>query len=378
LAEFSPQNKYFKNLDGLRTIGSLIIFIAHVEDVKRLNGETNIFKWFINLDIGSSAVSLFFVLSGFLITLGLLNEKKQTGEISIRKFYSRRILRLWPLYYFVCLITIVCLWRIEPFSSSLSTSGTSSHLVLAAGIFLFHLANFQMLVPGTYLGHVWSISVEEQFYLLWPILIKYAAKTGKAIVILFFSLIGFKIIFSLVVHFLHLQDSNEYIKVFTKVLYLSRFESLGLGGFIAYLWIYHPQRASFLFKKNFQIAVYVFAIIYLLTGRKIMLLDQVVLSMCFAVFILNLAYNENSIVNFREGIFTKSGKYSYGFYLWHPICIGLSFQLVSMMGHGFQITQHISFYIVSFIFTAIITMLSYKLIERPFLKLKKYSSKIKA
>jgi peptidoglycan/LPS O-acetylase OafA/YrhL len=96
--------KYFLNLNGLRFIAASTVVIHHVEQTKDLYGFKNYFGNATVQLIGSMGVTLFFVLSGFLITYLLLQEKAVHQTVQLGKFYMRRVLRIWPLYYLVVLL----------------------------------------------------------------------------------------------------------------------------------------------------------------------------------------------------------------------------------------------------------------------------------
>src|SRR4026208_162751 len=106
---------YFPNLNGLRFIAALLVIMQHIEQIKSMYGIAN--RWsspFMQV-IGEQGVSLFFVLSGFLITYLMLEEEKKTGTIQIRNFYRRRILRIWPLYFLIGFLALAVLSRIPFF-----------------------------------------------------------------------------------------------------------------------------------------------------------------------------------------------------------------------------------------------------------------------
>ena len=93
---------FFPNLNGVRAIAAFMVIVYHVEDIKELFGLPNFPHHDpMGNDLGGLGVTLFFVLSGFLITYLLLNEKSACGTVSLRDFYIRRVLRIWPLYYLI-------------------------------------------------------------------------------------------------------------------------------------------------------------------------------------------------------------------------------------------------------------------------------------
>ena len=161
---------HFPNLNALRAIAALLVLIHHVEqfkDVFKLDNYWNI--PFIQV-IGKLGVVLFFVLSGFLITYLLMNEEKNTNKINIKGFYIRRILRIWPLYYFIIFLAYFIFPYLEVFSiENISTEIISIKTFL---LYIFMLPNLVLsnfgIVP--YASQAWSIGTEEQFYLIWPLL----------------------------------------------------------------------------------------------------------------------------------------------------------------------------------------------------------------
>lgn len=165
---------YFPNLDGLRLVGSIIIIVFHIEGLKVLTGkEPN--EWVRDyLPLGNIDVSLFFVLSGFLIGYLLLKEKYDTGEINIKKYYTRRALRIWPLYYFIIIVGFF----IFPYIGSkwhIFNLAITSHYKNYGFIFcLFFLPPYGVNLRA--IGATWSVRVEELFYIMEPFLLR---KTKK-------------------------------------------------------------------------------------------------------------------------------------------------------------------------------------------------------
>jgi peptidoglycan/LPS O-acetylase OafA/YrhL len=141
---------YRKSLDGLRGIAVLAVVLSHLPNLEFLGG-------FFGVD-------LFFVLSGFLITSLLLEEWRARGDISLKAFYARRALRLLPALLEVLTVAVVFSALREPAAeagamrrASLITLGYSANWFVAFGRY-----------PRPELAHTWSLSVEEQFYVLWP------------------------------------------------------------------------------------------------------------------------------------------------------------------------------------------------------------------
>ena len=140
------------SLDGLRAISIFMVLIGHA--LFSYHGEYRVgWSYLGNGDLG---VSIFFVISGFLITTLLLREFEKNGDISLRHFYLRRALRILPPFY-TFLLAVVIVWHLGWITSDWRSWSSSS----------FFIRDY--MLPGDwYTGHSWSLSIEEQFYLLWP------------------------------------------------------------------------------------------------------------------------------------------------------------------------------------------------------------------
>jgi peptidoglycan/LPS O-acetylase OafA/YrhL len=169
----AAQRIYFPELDGLRFIAFLMVFFFHGGaprgGLRRIIGSAAANALESN---GGYGVQLFFILSGYLITALLLREEARYGRIALRAFWVRRILRIWPLYYLLVVIGFFLLpgldgqWRYPGYAQTLRI-----HLLP----FLTFLGNWSMAlvspIPFDWLSVLWSVCVEEQFYLLVPLLI---------------------------------------------------------------------------------------------------------------------------------------------------------------------------------------------------------------
>jgi len=152
------RHTYYPALDGLRTIAVGIVLCAH--------GGV---PWFRSGGVG---VDIFFVLSGFLITTILSTERQRTGTINFRNFYARRFLRLAPALVLTCVLVALAKPAFgEPFPATdiaLALTYTSNW---AQAFYHYHL---------TWLNHCWSLAIEEQFYLIWPLVILGVERVGRS------------------------------------------------------------------------------------------------------------------------------------------------------------------------------------------------------
>jgi peptidoglycan/LPS O-acetylase OafA/YrhL len=152
---------YFPGLNGLRFIAASLVIIFHLEYKKVCFSLPNFFGYKFMSVIGDLGVSLFFVLSGFLITYLLLKEKHQGGTVAIKKFYIRRILRILPLYYFIILLGFFILPNFDVFYIPLKSELLDYSNLLQIGLFVFFMANIGCILYGNlpYIDQTWSIGV---------------------------------------------------------------------------------------------------------------------------------------------------------------------------------------------------------------------------
>jgi peptidoglycan/LPS O-acetylase OafA/YrhL len=163
----SPQRFYRPELDGLRFYAFLGVFICHTlptsEEYYRGLHLQLPWLWGAAVRAGTSGVDLFFALSAFLITSLLLKERLETGGVSLRLFYIRRILRIWPLYFLVIALGIQSLpW----------------HLVVGYVLFVSNWMYVSLGAVRSICAPLWTVSIEEQFYIVWPVLVKMLKRRG--------------------------------------------------------------------------------------------------------------------------------------------------------------------------------------------------------
>jgi peptidoglycan/LPS O-acetylase OafA/YrhL len=157
------------SLDGLRAVSIAIVVLSHTRALLPAKiTNAGLFRYLIGG--GLHGVQIFFVLSGYLITTLLLREYVQTGAVSFRRFYVRRALRIFPAFYtYFALLAILC-------AAGVISIHWPTYLASAAYLFVY--------VPhpqGWYVEHSWSLSIEEQFYLLWPALLLFVHRRQRSI-----------------------------------------------------------------------------------------------------------------------------------------------------------------------------------------------------
>jgi len=158
------ETRFFGSLDGLRALSILMVVWTHAWD-----GLPQA-KWLDTVPIlskGVFGVDIFFVISGFLITTLLLREREKSGTISLRDFYIRRTLRIWPLYYSVLALYVVLMLGLE--------RGTEKSRIFFSYVPAYLTYTYNVLRPANNevtFNFAWSLCAEEQFYLIWPLVLK--------------------------------------------------------------------------------------------------------------------------------------------------------------------------------------------------------------
>jgi len=183
---------YFPGLNTLRLYAALSVVVYHFAAPMDWFGDRSYAGYRINYGFmwGPHAVSLFFVLSGFLIIYLLLKEKENTGTISTRRFYLRRVFRILPLYYLTVIVGALLVAIMYPLMPpDAQRVAASPGVWISLILFYFNFTGGR----GIPLGHLWSLNVEEQFYLLCPQLIKWAKHIPRALIAVIVFKVGLQI-----------------------------------------------------------------------------------------------------------------------------------------------------------------------------------------
>ena len=186
MTDKSQDSVYLPGLNSLRFFAAFLVILTHIELLKEQLGFSNSLKFLEQLILGGLGVYFFFVLSGFLITYLLIHEKEKTGTIKIKAFYIRRLLRIWPLYYFITLLAFFILPNFEMMEIAWLQQFYHSNFTVNLVLFLLMLPNLALaLNPAVaHAGQLWSIGVEEQFYLIF-ISLSFLLKKRTYILIIF-------------------------------------------------------------------------------------------------------------------------------------------------------------------------------------------------
>jgi peptidoglycan/LPS O-acetylase OafA/YrhL len=368
--EKSKKIFYFPNLNGLRFIAALFVFIHHLEQFKYLYKIDNFWNYypFIKL-IGKLGVVLFFVLSGFLITYLLLAEEKLNSQINIKKFYIRRILRIWPLYFLVLFFGLFIFPNLNfiatPFFNQEIFNNNPFKIIL---VFLFFLPNLAYGIFGLipYVSHTWSIGTEEQFYLIWPVLLKFTKNKLRIIVLVIIFYLTFK--FLLFTNFLNFIPFKNLILEF----WLSfNIDCMAIGGLFSYLLFNKSKLLRFFLNKFSFYFILILVCFFLFSGINFLFFHYEVYAILFGIIILNLSSNNSFSRILENKVFNFLGKISFGIYMYHPFAIILTINIFNY----FNFINNLGILFLSFVVTLVLAGFSFFYFEKFFLiKKNKYIS----
>lgn len=361
---------YFANLDILRFIAAFMVVIAHAYEgwcgwwgypgLMSVDGDHKTLSSFGNyantvIKNGGFGVDVFFLISGFLITYILLAEKDLTGKIDIKKFFIRRGFRIWPLYFLLIAVTpFIVSWLNKPSPDYLSTA-------------LFY-NNFHSMTTGNWeypFAHFWSICVEEHFYLVWPFLVAFIP--NRYLLNTFWTVL----FISVIARF----GFNLYGKGFYYMYLhtLSRMDVLAIGAIGAYM--YFNKSLRFTTPKYVRIALYIlFVVVY--ASEPYNIYDGMFLA-CFrkyfyvaviAIGMSNFLLNPDALISFKKkNVFHYLGKVSYGVYMYSNILIAI---IIEKIIAPYNMVNMYLYFFLNIALTIIISIISYELFEKQFLKLK--------
>jgi peptidoglycan/LPS O-acetylase OafA/YrhL len=361
-----PRGIYFPGLNGIRTIAAIIVVVFHTDQWSHYFGLDPIGFWKTNMH--AFAVTLFFVLSGFLITYLLITEKKSYGKVNYKSFYIRRILRIWPVYYLVLFVGTIALIAFHFW--------TPRNLSLT---FLFHLVLIPNLVfnlgfKAELIGILWSIGAEEQFYAFWPFFVNRTHNMMKAAII-------FICVFLTVKCFVYYFITWHYL---TGIFDMVPFEQMAIGAVAACLYISKSKVLQILYSPVIELACWIFLISSVLYGPVTMpfvhALDRDLHAVIYAIIILNVSTNKECIIKVENRFFNYLGKISYGIYAYHFIVLVAIAQPLKPVFQHIQANwaKELIMFLSVLGATTCVAHLSFKYFEAGFLALKKRFTLVKS
>ena len=336
---------YFSALDGIRGLALAAVMFEHLVIHK---------GWFENLHFGARGVGIFFVLSGFLIGYILMKqryEKEITGEQTktiLKVFYIRRSLRIFPIYYLLLGLMLVI--------------GLPHYIYDYAGWYATYTANIKLIIDQFTVwptSHFWTLSIEEQFYLIFPVLLFIIP--ARHILKLIAGFIGIGIVSKMILHFQY----NYFYDYFT----LSAFDYFGAGLLLAYMYIHEVKIKYASLALISLLALYVHLSFPIIDhyGKSFLLKTLPVIPAIFFLILYKSITDWNTNRFLNNAALRYTGKISYGMYLYHPF-------VPFVRAYFIDINDIYLALAVDIAIVYIISTVSFYVIEQPLNKLKNHFS----
>lgn len=365
------ETNYFYQFNALRFFAALLVLVGHAEALRASAGGKSLhsFDFFNN---GQHAVTFFFVLSGFLITFLLLKERNKTKTVQVKSFYWKRIVRIWPLYFLLIFIGLV----LQPISIDLLNlpyempyswqESSLFFIMFLPGIITFYFGN-HLLEP------LWSIGVEEWFYLIWGPVLKYIPKDVWKWITLLLLL---KLIFN------YLASQGFFLPLMGYVIKMMRFEAMFIGGLFACAFFTNQKTQNQISKLRtpFLISALIgcFGIVFFGNYFDLFLqnlgiadksLNLFICSVFFGLLIWSIAWRnqKNSFLDSKVVVFL--GEISYGIYMYHLLVVTVVWAVLLPLKLGF-VTETILYHFIAIALTILLAAISKTFFENPILKLK--------
>lgn len=345
------KDNYLPSLDGIRAICIVLVLGDHAPYGDGFPSDwKNLWGYFFNGQLG---VLSFFVLSGFLITHLLMREEEKNEHISLRSFYFRRVIRIFPVYYFFLLVVTVL-----DYITALDLS-TCNYLTAIA-----YVKNFGCM--SWIEGHLWSLSVEEQFYLLWPLILVFFQKKWRWYFAIGLILIApfFRVLF-------YTLDQGNLVQF----SFMTNMDSLMIGCLTALLLKHYSAKVKTIISwhPTWSRSLAIVLIYFVWALKKNLVLGYFTVPLGYTLQSLSVAYLIISYVFIQKGIgyrllnlsyIRHLGILSYSIYVWQQPF----FENAETFGFDSLLILTFPFNIFAAITVAIV---SYHFLEKPFLKLRK-------
>ncbi|MBS2011608.1 MAG: acyltransferase [Deltaproteobacteria bacterium] len=350
-------------LDGVRGVAILVVLVHNLSIIEAR--ATTIEKlWTAIVEAGWIGVQLFFVLSGFLITGILVDDRERPGRL--RTFYLRRVVRIFPLYYAFLFLYFVVLPPLFP--------GLKRPISEVVWYWLF-LSNWSTLAYGLLpgMGHVWSLAVEEQFYLVWPWLAGRLRSGTFAVACVAIALVS--LVARVVLHHLGASDLWLYSSTLTRV------DALALGALVALavrseIWRTRLERALRPLGIGVGVALVLLAAATHGVNRNnpwMQIYGYSLLAVGFALFVFRAA-SSSPPRWLAHPVLQFFGKYSYGIYVIHPplkVAVWTWQKAwLDARSETHPVTVDVGFELVVGLASIALALGTWRAIERPFLRAK--------
>lgn len=369
-----PSSRFYRpELDGLRFFSFLAVFISHAylisprmfADAGPITAEFG--RWALAAGhCGYAAVAVFFVLSSYLITELLLREHDRNHKIDVPAFYVRRALRIWPLYFFFLILMLI----LEP------RLGMPGIPAADAPWYLAFLGNWQIVwngqIPRSAAQILWTVSIEEQFYLLWPLLIAFVSPKRLG------WMCGALLVIGQVTRWLMVASGSPFYAIHFHTCV--QFDAIAWGGLLA-VAVRNGAFANWpvLVRRGLLLGGVMLAVItqrYLAEDKPFAAWPMAAYPLFAIAALMTVAgamrSSEQESSWLTHPWLVRLGKISYGLYIWHLFAIVLTYKF------GWCRPQSVWTSLYALPMTIAMAEISYQWIEKPFLRWKEHFSRAEA
>lgn len=355
---------YLPQLDGVRFLAFVLIFNFHGREMWK-DAAPHFF------DYGWFALDLFFLLSSFLITSLLIKEFDRNGRVDLKRFWIRRGLRVWPLYFLVVGLYLTVfpaldLQYLSPPPGSAKFQAFKDTYLASLFFFYFNWEIIQSGWPSTGINDLWSVSVEEQFYFVWPLLMRFVRRKYIA------QLFAFLLFIAVATRFSTTGDPH-WVRTFVNTA--ARLDPFVFGGLLAVLYN-KPERFMKLLPYAWPVTIAAFVFLYLglvaagpspLQNTRHAIWQFSSINVGVAFFVLATLINKRLAWLLSLGPIAWLGKLTYGLYLFHRLALAIAWELVPNPTTTPRFLMHGS---IGFALSIAFAALSYYAFEARFLRLK--------
>ncbi|MFN0293151.1 acyltransferase family protein [Pedobacter helvus] len=351
-------NKFhIKNIDAIRGLAAIIVVISHIP--YRINSNSYLYLKPLGSLITNAqiAVYIFFTLSGFLITKLILKER----DFSLKSFYLKRLYRIWPLYFLIFFLNFFVVFPFISRSNNFNHYSFLQHLFFLSNFNIYDIHVNKYLVFSPF-NITWSVAIEEQFYLFWPLIFIFLTNNSGRIIIISSLLMGTL----LLSYSIEKTTGWSYYRTELAIPYLSS------GALLAFYQNRFSDLKTFKINKILNFIIYMFMVCHF---SNALLYDNFLIYHLVNLGLINYLLfeqtkNSNSIFNCDKIPFLKSlGRISYGVYMLHPLCLYFVNGVLTKYVNNDYI-YNLLITVFSFPLIFLISYISFNYFESYFLKLK--------